>query len=79
MLDLSFVLQYCVSFLVLQSLLEKRGISPYFCCVLNVMSLISLFDPSLWCNALCLKYVIVSFPGQTHLFFWGGGYIGFCK
>ena len=45
MLGSSFVLQYFVSFLVLQSSRwRKESWLLNFCCVLNVMSLVSFFD-----------------------------------
>ena len=44
-----FVLQYFVSFLVLQSSCRGReNWLLYFCCVLNVMSLLSFFGASPW-------------------------------
>ena len=53
-LDPCFVLQYFVSFLVLQSSRWGGGETEllYFCCVLTVMLLLSLFDSSSWCHGL---------------------------
>ena len=45
MLGLCFALQYFVSFLVLQSLCGRESWLFYFCCVLNVMSLLLLTLP----------------------------------
>ena len=48
-----FVLQYFVSFLVLQSSCLGREIWLLdFCCALNVMSLLSFFDSSPRCHGL---------------------------
>ena len=58
MLDICIVLQYFVSFLVLQSSrLGKESWLLYFCCVLYVMSLLSFFDSSSRCHGLvCRNY-----------------------
>ena len=51
MLGLCFVLQYFVFVLVLQSSGSGGGDwLLYLCCVLNVMSLSSFLDSSLWCH-----------------------------
>ena len=49
-----FVLQYFVSFLILQSSRgeERAGCFTTSCCVLNVMSLLSFFDSSSRCHGL---------------------------
>ena len=66
MLGLCFVLQCFVSFLVLRSSSwGKESWLLYFYFVLNAMPLLSFF----YSSSRCYGYMIVTFPGHTHLLF----------
>ena len=66
-----FVMQYFVSFLVLQSSCPRKRESPllYFTFLFAYMGLLVFRVSSSWYRGLvCSGFVIVAFPSHTHLF-----------